>query len=359
MARGEAVKIDDSYVIVVWDAFLKKETTLTLSEDLRTYEPDLIPMAPPLTLEPGQVSMVDFFAGAGLAGRGAEDAGAKTVATVEIDPDCNRHLAANHPELAARGALITTPIEDVSYLQIMGKTGIPRGHLGHIHGSPCCQGFSGANHDRHWKDSRNTLTLDMLRLIRDLLPESFTWENVVGVKTYDMDPVTMILMSAMLCLPYRFLSIEVHGQNFDCAQDRPRNFILAIREDLGVTPTMPRLSTDAVSIVDLLPHVQSLRAGSGAKQQEYAVTGVAPTFTRDGTVEVKVDGQWRPTTIQEHRILSGVPEDFEFVGDLDDSKVQEEIKERLGNCVMPRVMERIFRHLRSQIDQSRALPLAA
>ena len=119
---------------------------------------------------------IDLFAGAGGMSLGFEQAGFDIVAAVEIDPvHCAVHEF-NFPHTV----VLPHSVEILSAEIIRDKAGIGDRQIDCVFGGPPCQGFSMIGH-RAMDDSRNKLVAEFVRLIEELSPRTFVFENVKGL----------------------------------------------------------------------------------------------------------------------------------------------------------------------------------
>lgn len=123
---------------------------------------------------------IDLFAGAGGLSLGFEQAGFDVVAAVEIDPiHCAIHEF-NFPHCK----IIARSVAELSGDDIRRLSGIGRKHIDVVFGGPPCQGFSLIGH-RALDDPRNSLVKHFVRLVRELKPSYFVFENVKGLTVGD------------------------------------------------------------------------------------------------------------------------------------------------------------------------------
>lgn len=119
---------------------------------------------------------IDLFAGAGGLGLGFEQAGFDVVAAVEIDPiHCAAH-AYNFPHCA----ILPRSVVGLTGEEIRRRAGIGRRHIDIVFGGAPCQGFSLIGH-RALDDPRNSLVREFVRIVNELRPSYFVFENVKGL----------------------------------------------------------------------------------------------------------------------------------------------------------------------------------
>lgn len=119
---------------------------------------------------------IDLFSGAGGMSLGFEQAGFDVVAAVEIDPVHAAVHKFNFPDCA----VIPRSVTDVSGEDIRAEAGIGDQTVDVVFGGAPCQGFSLIG-QRALDDPRNALVKDFVRLVRELEPNYFVFENVKGL----------------------------------------------------------------------------------------------------------------------------------------------------------------------------------
>ncbi len=123
---------------------------------------------------------IDLFSGCGGMSLGLEAAGFDIAASVEIDPI---HSLVHHYNFPY-GVMICKDISKLSSQEILAniqdkgfKTDIDL-----IAGGPPCQGFSHIG-KRQLDDPRNRLVFEYVRIISEIKPKYFIFENVPGIAT--------------------------------------------------------------------------------------------------------------------------------------------------------------------------------
>jgi DNA (cytosine-5)-methyltransferase 1 len=199
---------------------------------------------------------IDLFAGAGGLSLGFEQAGFDVVAAVEIDPiHCATHEF-NFPNCA-------TLCRDVSKLsggEIRAAAGIGKRDVDAVFGGAPCQGFSMIG-QRALDDPRNSLVKHFVRIVREISPRYFVFENVKGLtlgthKRFLDELVRALSRDYDILLPYRVLNAADHG----VPQDRRRLFLVGARKGFGlpVYPDTAKRITCAEAIADI-PDAEQFR----------------------------------------------------------------------------------------------------
>lgn len=122
-------------------------------------------------------SVIDLFAGVGGLSLGFEAAGFDVVAAVEFDPI---HAAAHEYNFPYSDTYCVdiTKLDTALLRTSLKKRGY--NELDLLVGGPPCQGFSTIG-KRNIDDPRNQLVFEYLRVVRDLRPKYFVFENVPGI----------------------------------------------------------------------------------------------------------------------------------------------------------------------------------
>ncbi len=182
---------------------------------------------------------IDLFAGAGGMSLGFEQAGFDVVAAVEVDPI---HAAVHHYNFP-RCSTIARSVVSLSGKEIRKLAGLHDEPIDVVFGGPPCQGFSLIG-QRMLEDPRNRLVGEFVRLVAELEPTTFVFENVrgltVGKHRNFLDELIEAFARAgySIRLPWQVLN----ALNFGVPQDRQRLFLLGSRRGCPV-PRYPHLRT--------------------------------------------------------------------------------------------------------------------
>lgn len=195
------------------------------------------------------LTCVESFAGAGGMSLGLIEAGFDVRAAFDIDPwavETYRRNIADH--CAVRD------IHDVKGRELLKELDLDE--LDILSGGPPCQGFSKQKRGAHLKaDERNDLVREYARLIDEVRPKAFIFENVqiFGQKRGRelIDYVEERLADYAI---HRFF---VYASDFGLAQRRSRFMMIGIRRDVsGLVPVLAkaeRMATVRDVIGDLPP----------------------------------------------------------------------------------------------------------
>lgn len=105
-----------------------------------------------------------------------------------------------------------------------------------VGGSPC-QSFSLVGKQRGLEDTRGTLFYEYARLIDEIKPRVFIYENVRAVTSHDGGKTWKKMQEVFQELGYSFSWTVLNAKNYGIPQNRERLFVVGIREDvLGEVP---------------------------------------------------------------------------------------------------------------------------
>ncbi|MBI3452618.1 MAG: DNA cytosine methyltransferase, partial [Rhodospirillales bacterium] len=183
--------------------------------------------------------VVDLFAGAGGLSLGFEQAGFDIAAAIDIDPiHCAVHEF-NFPNCKS----ICSSVTELSGADIRKFSGIGKKEIDVVIGGAPCQGFSMIG-KRALDDPRNRLVHHFVRIVKELKPRYFVFENVkgltVGAHRRFLDEIVSAFskIGYSTLLPWRVLNAAEYG----VPQDRRRLFLLGARKNVCL-PAYPETQT--------------------------------------------------------------------------------------------------------------------
>lgn len=191
--------------------------------------------------------VIDLFAGAGGLSLGFEQAGFDVAAAIDIDPvHCATH-AFNFPQ----SQVICASVVDLSGADIRRRAGIGQRDVDVVCGGAPCQGFSMMG-KRALDDPRNQLVFHFVRLIKELQPRYFVFENVKGLTLGQHKRFLDELMHALEAIGYtvqRDFQV-LNAAAFGVPQDRRRLFLMGARAGLAL-PDYPQPG-EPVTVADAI-----------------------------------------------------------------------------------------------------------
>ena len=191
--------------------------------------------------EKHELTLVDFFCGAGGLSLGFLQQGFNVKLANDIEDVCIQTYKYNHPELPTDKLIQGDIKQIVDHIDEYIDENIDI-----VVGGPPCQGFSEANRQRVIDDPRNKLYKYYVQAVEKIAPKFVVMENVKG----------MLKVANQVVEDYQNLRIEKDGhiytykvnyqilnsQNFSVAQSRERLIYIAIRNDVmdekNITPEM-------------------------------------------------------------------------------------------------------------------------
>lgn len=178
---------------------------------------------------PGEISVLDLFAGAGGLTAGLHHASNrfKTVGAVEWD----QAAAASYEATYGNGLVFAGDIKTW-----LNNADVPKADV--IIGGPPCQGFSSLG-KQNVEDERNSLWVEYARTIRLSEPKYFVVENVAEFKKSPQYDLFRAATERDGLLPdYSFEAAVLNAADFGAPQARKRTVIIGYHRDLGF-PGMP------------------------------------------------------------------------------------------------------------------------
>jgi DNA (cytosine-5)-methyltransferase 1 len=210
---------------------------------------DLNPETPGSTV----MGLLSLFCGSGGLDQGFEKAGFRTSVAVDIDKDCVRTFAFNHP-----GARVE--VQDISRLTLPKLDRIARGRLNPVGvlGGPPCQSFSVSNVHQADDDPRHRLPEKYARLLKNLNRRHaisfFVFENVPGLlgkkHLHRYEKFKKLFHSA----GFEVFEKLLDAKDFGVPQERPRIIVVGINQKKhpGAEWVPPKPSSNIVTVGDVI-----------------------------------------------------------------------------------------------------------
>lgn len=198
---------------------------------------------------------IDLFAGVGGLSLGFEQSGFDMVAAVDIDPI---HCAA-HEFNFPRSATICQSVVELTGAELRRRAGIGSADIDVVVGGAPCQGFSLIG-KRAMDDKRNQLVHHFVRLVLELNPKYFVFENVKGLTVGKHRQFLQEVIEAFQTCGYNVVKDYkvLNAADFGVPQDRRRLFLMGARNGLKLPkyPTPSGSATVKDAIGDL-PEAES------------------------------------------------------------------------------------------------------
>lgn len=179
---------------------------------------------------------IDLFAGAGGLSLGFQLAGFEVAAAVEFDPIHAAIHEYNFPECAT----ICESVASLSGDEIRQRAGLGSREVDVIFGGAPCQGFSLIG-KRAMDDPRNQLVHHFVRIVEEINPKYFVFENVKGLTVGEHKKFLEEIIEGFRHIGYQVVEDYkvLNASDFGVPQDRKRLFLLGARRDCNL-PQYPK-----------------------------------------------------------------------------------------------------------------------
>ncbi|MDB1939484.1 DNA cytosine methyltransferase [Clostridium tertium] len=177
------------------------------------------------------LSLVDFFCGAGGLSLGFLQQGFNVKLANDIEDVCIETYKYNHPELPSNHIIQGDIKEILHHIDDFIEQDIDI-----VVGGPPCQGFSEANRQRIIDDPRNKLYKYFLNAIEIIAPKFVVMENVKGMLKVANQVVEdyekLVINKNEQKLGYKVSYKILNSHDFSVAQSRERLIYIAVRNDV-------------------------------------------------------------------------------------------------------------------------------
>jgi len=226
-----------------------------------------------------RLTVASTFSGAGGSCTGYRMAGYRVVWANEFVPITQESYRAN---MSPHCYLDPRDIHAVQPEEILEVTGLRKGELDLLDGSPPCQAFSTAGQrEKGWgkaktyehgaKQCNETLFDEYIRLLRGLMPKTFVAENVSGLVKGVAKGYFLEILAALKASGYRVKCKVLDAQWLGVPQSRQRTIFVGVREDLGLDPIHPKPLPYRYTVRDALPWIdQAIHDTGGTNPNRYA-----------------------------------------------------------------------------------------
>lgn len=219
------------------------------------------------------IYFIDLFCGAGGLSIGFERVGFKCVFANDIEEDFINTLKANHPHIGTK----LGDIRNLKGSDILESTGLSKGAIKLIVGGPPCQGFSTVG--KRWlEDPRNQLFREYYRVVKEISPEVFVFENVTGLMSMDGGAVLEEIIKLFSELGYKVKYQVLNAVEYGVPQHRERIIIVGSKKDKEFNYPRPTHSIQG-ALFDLKPAITMAEALSdlplieaGEESNEYLMS---------------------------------------------------------------------------------------
>ncbi len=256
---------------------------------------DVTVISPPTPHRPGRLgaalwpegdgpTVIDIFAGGGGMSLGFRSAGYCVVAAVDKDPGAATVYQKNAPEVAFIGPTRDKPdrgdVANITGNLLLEQAGIEPGTLGLLVGGPPCQGYSEIGRRRP-NDARNTLYRHFVRLLEELRPQAYLFENVPGLTNMldaEGNKVIDALLASLKEAGYSASLYIIDAATYGIPQYRKRLFIVGSRDERPITLTPGPCSRECyVTVNDAIADLPLSLDGATAECHGLPYVGEPPS----------------------------------------------------------------------------------
>jgi len=228
------------------------------------------------------ITAVDLFCGVGGLTNGLEKSGIDVRLGIDTDPACEYPYTANN-----KARLLLKSVEDLEpqdFEQVFEKSEIRL-----MAGCAPCQTFSTYNRKATSTDRRWRLLLQFSRLVKDILPELVTMENVPRLIEQDVfKEFCEVLSGAGYQVSYKVVNCEDYG----VPQQRKRLVLLASR--LGPIQLLSPLEFGAEhsTVRECIANLPALEAGSIHESDPLHQSASLSPLNMERIQASQPDGSW-------------------------------------------------------------------
>ncbi|MEA5476503.1 DNA cytosine methyltransferase [Pseudanabaena galeata UHCC 0370] len=187
-----------------------------------------------------KINALGLFSGGGGLDLGFSAAGFNTIFSSDIDRYSCQTLEKNQDKKKYLGKhpVVCEDIRNISYKSI--KSDLSSADIDFIIGGPPCQAFSVFGRRRGLDDPRGNLVFEYARIIKEMNPEAFLFENVAGLKTiHNGSLYNEILETLSLGGKYAISSHEYELADFGIPQFRKRIFLIGTKSGKKIPQMEP------------------------------------------------------------------------------------------------------------------------
>lgn len=187
------------------------------------------------------LTALSLFSGGGGLDLGFSAAGFTVGCSMDVDPFSCRTLALNigKKPFYSHGHSVPADIRTVSAAQLLKEADLEPGAIDIILGGPPCQAFSVFGRRKGLDDPRGGLVWEYLRIIQEVKPRAFVFENVAGLKSIHGGKLYAEILSALADCGYTVSAHNYQMAEFGIPQFRDRVFFIGARNGTHVPPMSP------------------------------------------------------------------------------------------------------------------------
>ena len=189
-----------------------------------------VPLASRSRSSENQLTSLSLFSGGGGLDLGFSAAGFAVVCSSDIDPfSCKTLVINNHKKpFYAHAHSIAADIRKMSAARLLEKAGLKeqKEQIDIVLGGPPCQAFSVFGQRKGTQDPRGNLVWEYLRIIREVKPRAFLFENVAGLKSIHGGQLYTNILEQLGACGYAVSAHSYQVADFGIPQFRDRVFFI-------------------------------------------------------------------------------------------------------------------------------------
>lgn len=215
-----------------------------------------------------KIKTLSLFSGAGGLDIGFEDAGFDIIEQVEIVEEFSKTLKENNSK---KHKVICKDIREYDGSHLKGKVDF-------IIGGPPCQPFSSAARRAFGVngtiDARGTLFNEYVRVLKEIKPVGFLFENVYGIVSANKGEDWNIIVSAFKNVGYKLYYKILNAADYGTPQHRARLIIVGLRDNSHYKFPLPTHGPDSPDNMPYYTAGSALRGiNTAGNMEKLKVTG--------------------------------------------------------------------------------------
>lgn len=265
------------------DSFIFKGTKTSQYKQIGNAVPPLLARLISSLIKPHleNLTFIDLFAGAGGISEGFIMNGFELVSANEIENNYFETYKFNHSKYTDPKKLILGDITLPEIKQQIIDTAKNK-KIGAIIGGPPCQGFSTAG----WRDpddKRNQLFKEFVEIVREIQPEFFVMENVLGILTMRKGEAIKEIIESFSNIGYKVNQpIRLNAEDYGIPQKRRRVVIIGSLKGCDIQHPKPLFSDEksdlpnCVTVKHAIGSLPPIKAGDNVVIKEVGIPSDTP-----------------------------------------------------------------------------------
>lgn len=195
---------------------------------------------------------ISIFSGAGGFDLGIEASGFETRFCSDIDSHSCKTLRFNRRfgrrtqthSFLSKAVVLQRDIKNLTSGDILRAARLKVGETSLVYGGPPCQSFSVFGLRKGMDDPRGALLWDFIRVIREVQPEAFIFENVAGLLSIDNGNAFEVFLNQLSCdqsgiKKYTLSHYLLDAANYGVPQYRSRLIVFGTKSGIKVSKPPP------------------------------------------------------------------------------------------------------------------------